>query len=194
MRKQIANLTSSIFSPFLVALVLIILVSFESMTSISQAIYWSLIMIALSVLPIYLVTVYLVRGGKIDSISISIQQNRTKIYILVITLGGVGLIILLYLNAPVILLALFATGLITSIIFMCINFWWKISIHTAFIMASVAVLVILCGFEATALSVLIPLVAWSRIELEHHSVWQVVSGGVLATLILVGMFYLFGLL
>ncbi len=194
MKKRIASLTSNIFSPFLVSLVLILLVSFESTASIFDALKWSLILTVLSILPIYLVVVYLVRNNRLDSVFVNVHKQRTKIYALAIILAGVGSVILLYLEAPLILIALFVTGFSAMVIFMCINLWWKISLHTAFTTASVIVLVILYGFMAVVTIVLIPLVAWARIELAHHSLAQVVAGAFLATSILVAVFYLFGLI
>ena len=194
MIKRIANLTSIIFSPFLVGLALILLVSFESTASILDAIKWSLILIALSILPIYLVVVYLVRSNRLDGILISIRQQRSKIYALAAILAGIGCIILFYLKAPLIMLALFVTGFFGTAIFMGINLWWKISLHTAFIAASVTLLVILYGFIAAVAIVLIPLVAWSRLELESHSPAQLVAGALLAIAILPVVFYLFGLI
>jgi len=194
MIKRIANLTSIIFSPFLVGLALILLVSFESTASILDAIKWSLILIALSILPIYLVVVYLVRSNKLDGILGSIRQQRSKIYALAAILAGIGCIILFYLKAPLIMLALFATGFFGTAIFMGINLWWKISLHTAFIAASVTLLVILYGFIAAVAIVLIPLVAWSRLELESHSPAQLVAGALLAISILPAVFYFFGLI
>ena len=194
MIKRIANLTSIIFSPFLVGLALILLVSFESTASILDAIKWSLILIALSILPIYLVVVYLVRSNRLDGILVSIRQQRSKIYALAAILAGIGCIILFYLKAPLIMLALFVTGFFGTAIFMGINLWWKISLHTAFIAASVTLLVILYGFMAAAAIVLIPLVAWSRLELESHSPAQLVAGALLAISILPAVFYFFGLI
>ncbi len=60
--------------------------------------------------------------------------------------------------------------------------------------ASVTTLVILYGSIAALAVVLLPLVAWARIELEHHSIAQVAVGALLAASIAVVVFYLFGLL
>jgi len=76
---------------------------------------------------------------------------------------------------------------------MCINLLWKISLHTAFVAASVTVLTILYGSIGAVTAVLLPSIAWSRIELEHHSLAQVAAGALLAALIVVVTFYLFGL-
>ena len=79
MKKRIASLTSNIFSPFLIALALILLVSFEATVYVSDAIKWSLISTALSILPIFLFTVYLVRHNRLDSVFASVRKQRTII-------------------------------------------------------------------------------------------------------------------
>jgi len=193
MRERITNLTSNIFNPFSVGFVVIVLVSVESTASILDALKWSLILIALSILPIYLFANYLVRNSRLDSVFTSVRQQRTKIYALAVILGVVGCVILLYFKAPPMLLALFVTGFSAVVIFMCINLWWKVSLHTAFVAALVTVLVILYGFMAVVAVVLIPLVAWARIDAGHHSLAQAFTGALLAASILVAVFYLFGL-
>ncbi len=194
MRKRIAYLTSNIFSPFLIGLVVILLVSFEVTVSIFDAIRWSLILTALNILPIFLYAVYLVRHNRLDGVFASSRKQRTKIYALTVILASMSCVILLTLEAPLMLLALSVAGFSAGIIFMCINLWWKISLHTAFTTAGVTLLFILYGFVSTASIVLIPLVAWSRIELEHHSLAQIVAGALFGTSILVVVFYLFGLI
>jgi membrane-associated phospholipid phosphatase len=194
MRRRIANLTSNLFSPFWIGLVLILLVLFQAADSLSEGIKWSLILTFISILPLWLFVLYLVRRHRLDHAFANVRQQRTRIYGLAVILAGVSCIILLSLGAPLILLALFTAGFLATVIFMCINLWWKISLHTAFITAAVMLLFILYGFMSMAAIVLIPLVAWARIELGHHSLAQVVTGSLSATSILVVVFYLFGLL
>ncbi len=91
------------------------------------------------------------------------------------------------------LMATSAAGLSVIVVFVCINLVWKISIHTAFIAALVAILIILYGWIAAVTVLVVPLIAWARIELAHHSLAQVVTGALLAVLIVVAVFYSFGL-
>ncbi len=193
MRKRIANLISNIMNPFLVALIIILLLSFESTSSTLDALKWSLILIALSILPIFSVIIYLVRNKRLDSIFNSVRGQRTKVYWLAGVCVGVGCVVLTYWGAPLILRAAFVAGLSAAVIFMCINLLWKISLHAAFITALVAVLVILYGWIAVVTVLLIPLMSWSRIELKQHSLAQVATGAPLAALIIAVVFYLFGL-
>ncbi|MFC1988321.1 hypothetical protein ACFLVJ_00580 [Chloroflexota bacterium] len=189
MRQRIAGLTSNILNPFLVSLVVILLFSFSSTPSALEAIKWALISIGLSILPVFLVIIYLIHSGGLDDIMTNVRQQRTKIYLTAGFFAIVGYFILSYLEAPPILVAGFIAVLSTVIIFMLINLWWKISVHTGCMAASSIVLVMLYGWTAAATVALVPLTAWARIELEHHTLAQAVSGAVLAALIAAVIFY-----
>ncbi len=193
MRERIANLTSNILNPFLVSLVLILLISFKSTSSALDAVKWLLVSIAISILPIFSIIIYLVRKQRLESPFIITRRQRTKIYLLAGVCAGIGSIIFPYLGAPKELIAAFVAGLSAIVVFMCVNLLWKISLHTAFVTASVIVLIILYGSIAAVTVVLVPLIAWSRIELKHHSLAQVAAGALLAASIVVVVFYLFGL-
>ncbi|MFC1933927.1 phosphatidic acid phosphatase [Chloroflexota bacterium] len=189
MRKRIANLISNILNPFLLSLAIILLLSFASASSTFDAIKWAIIAIALTTLPIFAVVVYLARSDKIDAIFTNIRRQRTQIYLPAGLCSIVGCITLTYLKAPSILVAVFTAGLSATIIFMCINLWWKISLHTAFVAASATILIMLYGWIATVTVALVPLTAWARIELECHSLAQAATGALLASLIVVVVFY-----
>jgi len=193
MRKQIAKLVSNILNPFLISLVIILLLSFESTRSLLDALRWSVILVAISLVPVYSVMVYFSRTGRLGSRFVDVRKQRTKIYLLAGICALVGCIILVYLEAPLILLATFVAGLSATVIFMGINLGWKISLHAAFIAASITLLVILYGSLGIVAVMLLPLVAWARVELGHHSLAQVTIGALLAALIVVVVFYLFGL-
>ena len=194
MKKRIANLTSNVLSPFLIALALILLVSFETTICVADAIKWSLVATALNILPVFLFAVYLVRHNRLDSIFAGVRKQRTVIYVLAVVFASVSCITLLVLKAPSMLLALCVVGLSGIAVFTCINLWWKISLHTAFVTAGITLLFILYGSISTVSILLIPLVAWSRIELKHHSLAQAVTGALLGTSIIVVVFHLFDLI
>ena len=191
MKKRIANLTSNILNPFLLCLAIILLLSFTSTSTISDALKWASISMALSILPVFLFIIYLVRNGTLDAIFTNAREQRTKIYLLGGLCAIAGCVILTRLGAPSVLVGAFIAGISTAVIFMCINLWWKISLHTALVAASSTVLVMLYGWIAVATVPLVPLTAWARIELEYHSLAQAVTGALLATLITVVVFYPF---
>jgi hypothetical protein len=188
-KQRIANLTSNILNPFLICLAVILLFSFSSTHTTLEAIKWASISMGLSIVPIFLVIVYLVHIGGLDEILTNARQQRTKIYITSGISAVAGYFILSYLKAPPLLVAGFAALLSVVVIFMLINLRWKISVHTGCMAASSVILVMLYGWMAAATIPLVPLTAWSRIELEHHSVAQAITGAVLASLIVAVVFY-----
>jgi len=194
MTKRLAKLISNIVNPFLVSFVLIILLSFESTSSTSGALKWSSISIALSVLPVFVVVVYLVRNQKLEGIFVNPRHQRNKIYLLASALAVVGCLVLFYAGAPRLLVAAFVAGMVGIVIFMGINFFWKISLHTAFAAASVTVLIIVYGAIGASTVVLLPPVAWARTGTKLHSLAQVATGALLAAVIVAIVFWLFGLI
>ena len=195
MSKRIANLTSNILSPFLVSFVVILLLSFEASLreglGVLDALKWALIVVVVAILPVFLVTIYLVRNKRIDSLFIGVRKQRTKIYLLASVCAVVGNVIFIYFEAPLALVATFIAGLSAVVIFMGVNLWWKISIHTALVAASATILVMLYGWLAVATVALVAITAWARVELKYHSLAQVTAGALLATLIAVGALYPF---
>ncbi len=194
MKKDIANLTSNILNPFLVSLSVILLVSFQSAASASEALKWTLILFAVGILPVFSVIVYLVRKDRLEGIFINLRRQRDKIYLLASLCTIASLAIILAMGAPLVLVASLVAVFAAMLLFMGINLRWKISVHTAFIAGSVTTLTILFGSTGALSVVLLPPLAWARTELEHHSIAQVTAGALLAALIVVVVFHFFGLL
>ena len=192
MRQKLARIITNILNPFLLSLLILILLSIESTTSTEEAIRWSLIGLALSVFPVFAVVLYLVSKKKLNGIFINPREQRHRIYLLAILCAIIGYIILVVLDAPQLLVATFAAGLAAVIIFMVINLFWKISLHTAFITASATVLVIVYGSVAAWTVLLVPMVAWARIEMKRHTPTQVLTGAVLACFIVAMIFGIYG--
>lgn len=179
--QRIANLTSNILNPFLLCLALIVLFSFKSTATTSEAIKWASISTGFGILPVFLVILYLLRQGKLDDFFIAAREQRTRIYIIACLSAAAGCVALALLGAPAILVAGFITAVSTAVIFALINLWWKISLHTAIVAASATILVMMYGWIAAGTVALVPLTAWSRIQLECHSLTQTVGGAILAT-------------
>ena len=189
MKKQIATLVSNIVNPFVVGVGVILLLSFTSAANPRDALKWALVAISLSILPVFVAVIYLLKTGRLANFFANVREQRTKIYLVNSLCAIAGVLILAFMGAPAPLVAAFAAGLSATIIFMCINFWWKISLHTACIAASATVLVILYGWLGATTITLVPLTAWARIELKSHSFAQAATGALLAAVIVVAVFY-----
>jgi hypothetical protein len=184
-------LASNILNPFLISVVLILLLSFRATSGVLDALKWSLILVAISILPVCSVIVYLARKGKIDGVFTAVREQRTRIYLVATVWAVADCVVLYYLKAPPELLAAAVAGLSATVIFMCVNMWWKISLHTAFVAALATMLVFLYGWVALLVVVLVLFMFWVRVELRRHSLAQVVVGAILAALVVSVVFYIF---
>jgi membrane-associated phospholipid phosphatase len=194
MRERLARLISNTLNPFVVSAVIITLLAFRESSGILEAIKWASISMALSVLPTLVVVIYMVRSKRMDGFFNTTREQRNFIYFLASGLGAVGCGVLWLLSAPELLAVTFTTGLISIVVFTGINYFWKVSLHTAFMAASLTIVIIIYGAVAAWTLVFLPLVAWARIELKQHSLAQVVIGGLLAALIAAGIFWGFGII
>jgi len=193
MKNQIARLASIVINPFVVSFATILLLSFESTSTVQNALRWSGVMTGVGVLPMLLVVVHQARNGRFDGILDATRSQRKIIYLPTVVCAFAGYIILWFWHAPLLLQASFAGGLAGTVIFMLINLRWKISLHTGFTAAMTAILVMLYGWTGVLVISLVLLIGWARIELRRHSVGEVAAGAVLGSLVVAAVFQLYGL-
>lgn len=188
-----AKLISWVINPFLVSFAVIFLLSFQATGTAAEALKWLGIGIGLSVLPVFIIIYALVRLGRLDGLFINSRQQRKKIYWIVIFWSVVANTILYLLGVPEILLAAFISGFSCMVVFMIINQFWKISLHTGFITGAVVILVLVYGAIGAISLVLIPAVAWARITEKRHTAPQAFFGMLIAAVLVTLVFLLFGL-
>jgi membrane-associated phospholipid phosphatase len=192
MKKKLARIIADIVNPFLLSFIVLILLAVESAPSAAEAARWSLICLSLSVVPVFAVVVYLVRRKKLDGVFINSRRQRHMIYALATGCAVIGCVVMALLGAPELLLATFVSGLAAVAVYAGINLFWKISLHTGFVTASATVLIIVYGAAAAGTAVLVPLVAWARLEMKLHTPAQVLAGASLSFSVVTVVFSLFG--
>lgn len=193
-RKKLARLASNIFNPVSLSLFMLALLSFHVTDGVSEALKWCLISASLSVIPVFIIILFLVRKRKLAGIFINIREQRHKIYIISCVFAAIDCVVLFLMKAPPALIATFVSSLAAVAVFMCINLRWKVSVHTGFAAAMVTILMILYGSIGAATAALVPIIAWSRVELDNHSLAQTITGAVLSSGISVIVFHSSGLL
>jgi membrane-associated phospholipid phosphatase len=193
MKETLARLTTDVLNPFLTGFIVIVLLAFKGTDSAAAAVKWASVSTALSVLPVLVVVVYLVRRKKLDGFFSNPRPQRTGLYLLASAFGALGYGLLWYLQAPELLVATFAAGLAAIVIFTGVNLVWKISLHMAFLAGAVVILIIVYGAAAAGTLILLPPVAWARMALKQHSALQTAAGAVIAAAIVVGVFWAYGM-
>jgi membrane-associated phospholipid phosphatase len=193
MKYTLARLLSNIFNPFLVSGIILILLAFRATSGFAEGMKWVAITIVISILPLLGVVYFLVRTKRLDGFFNNPREQRNIIYLLGTVLGTIDCVFLWLTNAPDLLAISFTSAIFAAIVFMIINYFWKISLHTAFVAASAVVLIVIYGANAVWSLILLPLVGWSRLILKQHTLMQVIIGALLAVAIALSAFWGFGL-
>lgn len=193
-KEQLAQFVSTIFSPYIVAVLAIIVVSFAATPGISAALIWTVTIVTMMVVPTLAYVWYQVRKGKITDLHVRVRSERHKVYaVAMISLLSV-LVVLWYFDGPIELLALFISVLVDNAISFIINTRWKISLHAAGMGGANVVMYLLLGSVAGFIwLVLSLLVMWSRVETHSHTTLQTIAGYLLAALVALVVFSVFGL-
>jgi len=193
LKTRLANYISDIFNPLTLSILFVFLLAKDSTANLWEAAKWSFIFIALCMLPIFLVILNMVKKGKLKSVFSNPREQRHVLYVLGSVLVGAALIILVFIGAPDKLIAALFAGFVSSVLFMIVNFFWKISVHTAFSSAFFSIALVLYGYSALGFVLLVPMMAWARVYLKEHTVGQVTAGALLAGTVIVTVFNIFNM-
>jgi membrane-associated phospholipid phosphatase len=191
---RIANIVSHLFNPSITGSAFVMSMLLMDGSNLVESLKWLLILLGMNLIPIGIVTTYLLRKNKIDTIFIKTRQKRTSMYLVSSGLMGLSCLIMQLFGVPVTLVAAAAVILLINIIFMCINFFWKISVHAAYTSIALCALIVSCGTIAAGSLILLPLVYWARIKLGFHTLAQVLGGTVLAAVIFISVVQFSGII
>ena len=121
---------------------------------------------------------YGVRRGLWGDRTVGARRPRLIVLGFITASVAAGLVVLLVAGAPRLLTGYLAFMLGSVAVLAAITFAWKISIHCAVASGSVTILAVTFGPLVLPAYALVALLAWSRVALGDHSVWQVIAGAV----------------
>ncbi|WP_407412085.1 hypothetical protein [Methanobrevibacter sp.] len=122
---------------------------------------------------------------------ISNRQDRYVPLIVGIVSYFIGVLVSLFLNLDNFLTVLLLCYSVNTGVVLLITIKWKISVHTTGISGPIAALILLLGPVGAAISLIYPIVIWSRVLLKKHTLAQAISGGVQGFFLTVLEMYLF---
>lgn len=173
---RIAGLVSHIFHPLVVVIPTLVIAMVRLGSTIWEALFWTVLSIAIVNLPMALLLFWGVRSGKYSDASVSIREQRTSIY----AVGGTCLVILLAVliigKAPVVIIACLVSAVIATVLGYVINRYTKLSLHSAAMAGCTAVLLWTAPLIGLIMALITPLVGWARIRLKHHTLVQILIG------------------
>jgi len=186
---SVARVVSRIGSPPVSAVIGIVIMA--SAIGGSTGWLWALIYLVLSVPLPALYVVWKVRRGEITDFHIQVREQRLKPYGVILICTALGLLIMHMGHAPQLMLLVAAAGWLQIALLFVVNLWWKISAHCA-AAAGIGVLAIgTVGVAAWPLLLSVPVIGWSRVRLQRHSVSQTIAGTGLGLLIAFAALYVY---
>ena len=189
--KTISTFTNAPIICIPLFLIICLVLSFENgVFNLYKFIVLELISIIFtSILPMAII-LYWVKKLDTDS-DISNRQDRFTPLVVGVVSYFIGFLVALILGVDDFLIALLLCYSINTGVVLLITFKWKISVHTTGLSGPVAALILLLGPIGALFGVLYPILIWSRVTLEKHTMAQAIAGGVQGFFLTVLEMYLF---
>lgn len=181
---RMAAVISAIFNPYNTAFVLLVIASLVSMDELVLRLAWiSFSLTVFGILP-RLILRHLAATQEIGDLDVSVRLQRIRPRIVTLSMLVVSLpICLAKLSATSLLLqrACIIFPILVTLGYLCSHLW-KVSGHVSSMMALVTFLYLVCATHVGILVALVLVVAWTRIRLRAHNVWETFLGAALGTL------------
>lgn len=194
-KLKIAKTISTITNPPIVCIPLFMIIclvlSFENgLFNFNKFIVLELIsLVFASILPMAII-VYWAKKLNTDG-DISNRQDRFVPLVVGIISYFIGFIVSFLLGVDNFLTALLLCYSINTGVVLLITFKWKISIHTTGLSGPVGALILLLGPIGAVFGIIYPMLIWSRVILNKHTLAQAITGGVQGFFLTIFEMYLF---
>lgn len=187
-RDKSARVISNLFSPPLVALACIVVTALAAKSE--SSLFWILIFIALLIIPPTLFVLTLVHRGKVSDFHLNIRKERALPLFAIFAYAALIYFIMYFGGAPRLMLIVTAVALVQILLVLLITLKWKISGHCTSAAGLAILAVALYGEDVLPLTLIVPLIAWSRIRLGRHTISQTVAGSFLGAATVIIILYL----
>lgn len=171
---RLAEWISRLFSPPLVATVALATIALADFSRAALA--WAFLTLLLMILTPAGYLVYLHQRGQITDLDVYVRHQRTRPYLLSIGCSLVTFALLNTANAPYLLQIVAAAAIFQTSGLFAVNLKWKISAHTAATAGFSSLFFWVGGISVLPVWLFIPVVAWSRVHLKRHTLYQTIAG------------------
>jgi membrane-associated phospholipid phosphatase len=179
--EQAAHWISLALHPFLVAPLAIVLILWLDQKNLSAAVGWAGLCAAFVVVPGLLYLRRKLNQKAYSDSDVSVREHRYGFYLFGLACMSLCFAALIWLKAPVILVACFLAALLAIILAALVTrIWTKVSIHAG-MMAGVTVVAFFYSLPlALGLAGGTLLVSWARLVLKRHTLQQTLFGWAIA--------------
>ena len=186
-RDNTARIISTIFSPPLIALATLIIAAYA--VEEDSVLYWTIVSIVLFVAVPSLYVYSLVRRGQVSDFHMKIREQRTWPLLIILLISCAVFSVLYFASAPWLLIVVSLVAIIQLMLIVLITLRWKISGHCSAASGLAVLLVALFGQTLLPAILMVPVIAWSRIRLDRHTLSQSIAGVLLGVVTATSILY-----
>ena len=195
----LARVISKTTNPCILSVLVLLLIAYTESTNVRVIIGWiAIVFLFLALLPLVYVYIrtYKSRGGTklLANPTSFLKQHPRDILILSLLLGLPCLVILVFLEAPSLLLSTLAALLASSIVTALFNIFYRVSYHLAAVTVLVLMAALTWGQIYLILLAVIPLVSWAKYRINEHTPAQLAIGIAVSVAVSGATLYFFSLL
>lgn len=195
----VAKGISRVMNPFLLSVVALLLVTYVGSSGLRVFFSWLLIVLFfVVVVPLAYIYIKSPRDGsgakRIQDPLVFFREHRREISVIGIVSALPCILLLIFLEAPPLLVATLVALLGTSLAVGLVNMFYRASYHLALVTTVVIVAVLIWGQTFPSVLAAILLVGWARYSLQQHTPSQLAAGFGLSVVIGAATLYSFGLL
>lgn len=182
--RLFAQFVSFLFNPLLLTLGLSYFVVFRQTYDILYALKWQLFTLVFVIAAALLFVLGKWRGIFSDY-DVSKREERPKMFFILLTISVAYLLAASFFKGVFFPISLIAFGVCVAVVaFMIVNYRIKASGHVAVACAFVITITVLFGLSALLATLwIVPLITWSRVFLRRHTAHEVITGGLLGSVI-----------
>lgn len=179
----LASLIALVAHPIIIGTLGLLTVVFTAMPDPKERILYLALLTLITFAPAALYLLVHFKGSVMEMFELIDREARLVPYLLMI-LGAIGAIVILaQIEAPRLIFIMTLVLLANEIILGTLNFWTKVSIHTATVTFTAITLGYLIDPAWYVLLFLVPLIAWARVYRRRHTLKQVLGGALFAGII-----------
>lgn len=190
--NYIAFSLSMAMSPYVTALIFILAIVYRYSQSMAQFLPWVLTFAFFSLIIPGGYVLWLIETKKIQDIHINNWKERKMPFLIGGISAIIGALILSYLNAAQAVVTISVVYAVNTLAIAIITQFWKISVHTAMFSSICTMTLIIFGPQFWWMYLgLVPL-SWARVYRRRHTIWQAITGAMVAFIFTAATFWAFG--
>lgn len=120
--------------------------------------------------------VWQLRRGHITDLDVQVREQRKAVMLVTIAGCAITWILMVIGNAPSVLKLMVGATTLQWLTIFAITMRWKVSVHSTSATGMTMIILHVFGLSAAPIVFSIPLIAWSRVKLKHHTPAQTLVG------------------